>query len=241
MSTTLYLALDLEVCTWSENINEQFTPGISCIGFMADSWDAATVAYAGMPNTPEPRPMNKEELEQVYIYVSEFVQMGFKIVTWNGLKFDLAIMASEHPERKKDYAKWALENHIDPMFYIVCHKGYGVKLDAVSKGLGLPGKMEGITGADAPRLWMEGDLEDRYNIMLYVGQDARATWELIKKAEETGILLWNSKKGIPMSLPYQSLTVQECMTIPLPDTSWMTTTNAFERENFYRWVEEILK
>lgn len=40
-------------------------------------------------------------------------------------------------------------------------QGYGVGLDAMARGMGVEGKTEGMTGALAPIMWVQGRASDR--------------------------------------------------------------------------------
>jgi len=81
---------------------------------------------------------------------------GHTILTWNGLEFDLDILAEECQDKalRKDLAKLAL-NHTDIFFAIFSETGSMVSLDAAAKGMGIPGKAYGLTGEDAPKLWRQ--------------------------------------------------------------------------------------
>jgi len=232
-----YLGFDIEVCSWPEDNNwDRKTPlGVSCIGLMGTDWDKPEVYYASScSGSPEPRAMNELELKH---FVSDLVHYNdeYIITSWNGLQFDFLVMALDHPEEVRAYAYFAL-NHIDPMFEIFCTKGWPVGLNAVAKGLGLPGKLsDGVSGADAPKMWMEGTKEDRELVLEYVGQDAKTTVDIVDVGTRLEKLYWRSKSGRPQSIPYKNpRTCTECLQIPEPDNSWMD--NPLERKSFYDWT-----
>ena len=231
-----YLGFDLEVCTWPEDGNwDKKTPlGISCIGLMGTGWEKPEVYYASScAGTPEPREMEPYELLSFADDLRNKYR-DYMVVTWNGLQFDFLNMALSDPDNANVYTFLAM-NHIDPMFYILCHKGWPVGLDTIARGLGLPGKMtDGVSGKDAPKMWMEGTPEDRLKVLEYVGQDAITTLDIVEVATRTKMLRWKSKSGRSQSLPFEPLTIRECLEIPIPDTSWMT--DPLTRESFYDWT-----
>lgn len=232
-----FLGFDLEVCTWPEDNNwDRVTPlGVSCIGLVGTGWDEPQVYYASScTGKPEPRPMNTSELKCFADDLYLLSQEGYKIVSWNGLQFDFFVL---HLEKPDDMFKTFAMNHIDLMFYILCSKGWPVGLNVVAHGLRLPGKMtDGVSGADAPKMWMEGSLEDREKVLEYVGQDAKTTLDIVEVASRIESLTWQSKSSRRwQSLPFSKVpTVAECLEIPLPNTSWMD--NPLTRESFYDWA-----
>lgn len=236
-----YLGFDLEVCTWPEegDWDHETSLGVSCIGLMGSDWDEPRVFYAGMSSKPEPRAMNKNEFEKFELFLCNNA-LEYTIVGWNSLQFDFLVMALADPDNADSYAKLAM-THIDPMFYILCAKGWPVGLQTVAKGLGLSGKTEGMSGDKAPEMWMNGSIDDRMKVLEYVGQDAVTTLDIVEVANRTGYLRWFSKSGNPQSLPVLNRevpTVQECLKITVPDTSWMD--NPLKREDFYDWTKSYL-
>jgi hypothetical protein len=235
-----YLGFDLEVCSWPEDNNwdRKTDLGVSCIGLMGTDWDVPIIYYASACNgSPEPRPMDQHELSAFVADLAfHYYTGGYQIVSWNGLQFDFLVLALAHPEESRAYVKFAI-NHIDPMFEIFCTYGWPVGLNAVAKGLGLPGKMtDGVSGADAPKMWMEGTLEDRQKVLEYVGQDAKTTVDLVDVGVRLEKLKWLSKSGRPYAIPYKTpRTVKECLELPEPDNSWMT--DPLTRKGFYDWTE----
>ena len=239
-----YLAFDLEVCSWPEDGEwDHKTPlGVSCVGMMGSDWDKPEVWYASSCiGKPEPRAMVKEELADVKSNLAVMDVDDYRIVGWNSLQFDFLILALDDPDNFEFYADLAM-NHVDPMFYIVCSKGWPVGLQTVARGLRLPGKTEGMSGDKAPDMWMNGSLDDRNKILEYVGQDATTTLDIVEVASRTGYLRWYSKSGNPQKLPILNReipTVKECLNIIEPDTSWMD--NPMKREDFYAWTKSNLQ
>lgn len=155
---------------------------------------------------------------------------GYTILTWNGLGFDFDILAEESGmfEECKDLAL----GHIDMMFHFLCSKGYALGLDAASKGMGLPGKPEGMTGAIAPQLWANGEY---HRVLDYVSWDSKNTLGVAEAVDAAGRLNWTARSGRPNSWPCKKwLTVKEAMALPVPDTSWMK--DPWKRSKFYGWT-----
>ena len=173
-TTRRYLAFDIETVRTTEDGTDwksQRPLGISCAAtLLAGSepilWHGGDLAN---PNDQ----MNREEAARLVEYLFKQVANGYTLVTWNGLGFDLDILAEESGMLR--VCRELASNHVDLMFHIVCRLGYGVSLNAAAKGMGLAGKPEGMSGAMAPVLWAEGKREE---VLRYVAQDARTTLEL---------------------------------------------------------------
>jgi hypothetical protein len=153
-------------------------------------------------------------------------------VTWNGVGFDLDILAEESgmPEECRRLAA----GHVDMMFHVLCRLGYGVRLDGAAKGMGLAGKPEGMNGAVAPALWAEGRREE---VLAYVAQDVRTTLELATACEASGVMRWIARSGRvrTMRLPEEGwLSVEAARELSLPDTSWMD--EPWSRGRFTEWM-----
>jgi hypothetical protein len=158
------------------------------------------------------------------------VEKGYTILTWNGLGFDFDILAEESGmfEECKELAL----RHIDMMFHFFAEKGFPLGLDAASKGMGLPGKPEGMDGAIAPRLWAEGEY---HRVLDYVSWDAKNTLALAMACDEAYCLEWTAKSGRRNTwFSEKWLTVKEAMSLPEPKTSWMT--DPWPRTKFYGWT-----
>jgi hypothetical protein len=240
---TKFLAFDVETCSFPEDKNwKAVAPlGISCIGLMGTGWDEPLIYYAGMGNSsPEPRAMDKAELEMCVRFILAATK-DHTIVGWNSLQFDLNCIYEELKAFNSilaDEVKLLAMNHVDPMFQIFCTFGWPIGLDAVAHGLGLPGKMkDGVSGADAPEMWLSGTDKAREKVLEYVGKDAIATLDIVEVGVRTQNLRWNSKTGRPYSMNFtKPKTVTECLDLPTKDNSWMD--KPLYRKDFYSWTQE---
>ena len=71
----------------------------------------------------------------------------------------------------------------------------------------------------------------------YCAADAERTAELAAACQRSRQLAWVSQKGRPNQIYLRSgwLTVEQCLALPLPDTSWMT--KPMRREDVLAWTE----
>ena len=164
-------------------------------------------------------------------YLEDQTAQGYILLTWNGLGFDLDILAEE--AQMLPQCRTLALAHVDMMFHAFCALGHGVGLDAAARGMGLKGKLEGISGEMAPVLWARGRREE---VLAYVAQDVRTTMELARVCESCGELRWVARSGRIrcMALGEGWLTVAEALLLPLPDTSWMS--EPWTRERFMGWM-----
>ena len=184
--------------------------------------------------------MTPEECRKMAQWLCEYDANGFTIVTWNGLGFDFDVLAEECCNLEwSDNVKDLARNHVDVFFAMFCERGFGIGLETACKGMGIDGKLEGVSGADAPRLWT-GGMDDQRKVLTYVGQDARITGRVYEEIVKAGKLNWISRTGKAnyWRLPEgEVLTVSESLALPLPDTSWMS--NPWKREKFAGWLNDV--
>jgi hypothetical protein len=240
MPTRKYLAFDLETAKeFPEGADwRKYRPlGISVAAALASDTGKLTYWYGRAPEGRPARPMNRGEVAAIVRALQGMVRDGgYTLVTWNGLSFDFPILAEESglvPECKK----LAL-NHVDMMFHLFCLKGHYLAMDAAAKGMGLPGKVPGMTGADVPRLWAQGDQE---RVLVYLGQDVRTTADLAQACDSSRAIFWTSQRGNRQSvdLPSGCLAVRHAVALPEPDTSWMT--DPPKREEFIGWARDEIR
>ena len=175
--------------------------------------------------------MSPQEAAALVRYLEDQTKRGYTVVTWNGVGFDLDVLAEESG-MLEDCRELAL-GHVDMMFHVLCRLGYGVSLDAAARGMGITGKPEGMSGAVAPVLWAEGRREE---VLRYVAGDTRTTLDLARVCESCGELRWVARSGKVrrMKLPDGWLTVREALELPFPNTSWMS--EPWPRERFTGWM-----
>ena len=204
--------------------------GISCAAVYAGGEEPQVWFGQDQAGQPAGR-MSREETRQLVMNLVAWVEGGYQILTWNGLGFDFDVLAEESG-MEEECRSLAL-THVDMMFHIFCLTGYPLALDKAAKGMQLSGKLEGITGDQAPVLWQRGDYQ---TVLRYVAQDARTTLEIARAVERSKGLSWISSSGRPQRLAFPQgwLTVPQALKIPVPDTSWMR--NPLRREEFLEWT-----
>lgn len=191
MSALKYLAFDLEIAKTipeGEDDWQQFRPfGISCAAAYRN--DGRMYVWSGVPQ------MTPRQCREMTDEIISLHTRGWTLVTWNGLGFDLDVLQEEcqDPVYTKDIIDLAL-GHIDPAFALLCDRGFMIGLDKAAKGMGLKGKLEGMSGALAPVLWAKGE-EERKQVLEYVRQDARVTGRLFKRMVEKRRLRWRARSG----------------------------------------------
>ncbi len=229
-----YAAFDLEI---SKQISGDFNQwknhrplGISCAGLLFEGQEPNLWYSRNEEGEIQPQ-MNKTDLGDLLKTIHDAVQEGWTIVSWNGLGFDFDILAEESGEW--EICRELALNHIDMMFHFVCLKGFPLGLDKAAQGLGLGGKMAGVSGADAPRLWAQGEFQ---KVLDYLAQDVVTTLEVGKAVDQKGVLSWTSQRGKFQQVRFPSgwLPVSAANQLPLPDTSWMS--RPLPREGFYQWT-----
>ena len=230
-----YLSFDLEITKqilgdfnqWKEH-----RPlGISCAGLLFEGQTPQLYYSKDLDGGILPS-MIKADLQVLVHTMKEAVQNGWTLVSWNGLGFDFDVLAEESGDWElcKDLAL----NHVDMMFHFFCIKGFPLGLDKAAHGLGLSGKMAGVSGADAPALWAKGEFD---TVLAYLAQDVVTTLEVAKQVEKLGSLSWISQRGSRQQAMFPSgwLSVLDANKLPLPDTSWMS--RPMFRAGFMQWTE----
>jgi hypothetical protein len=203
--------------------------GIACAAAVFSDSDAAVTWHGVADGKPSAR-MSQHEVRSLVGDLVEHVRSGYTLLSWNGLSFDLNVIAEEsgQPHECAGLAR----AHVDMMFHVVCQLGHYVALAKAAEGLGLPGKTDGVSGYNAPIMWAEGRHAEviRYNV-----QDARLCLAIAREAERRGELLWVTRKGTKGRMPIGKgwLTVDQALALPLPDTSWMS--DPPRREKFIGW------
>lgn len=206
--------------------------GISCAATIV-AGEAATLWYGKTSDGGYAPQMSRAETQELVNYLQDQAAIGGTILTWNGLGFDFDILAEESG-MKPACAQLALQ-HIDMMFHVFCLKGFPLGLDKAALGMGLAGKTPGITGDMAPKMWQAGQYQQ---VLEYVEQDVQTVIDLWFAVDGLRQLKWTSNRGYPqrLSLPNGWVTVERALSLPMPDTSWMS--NPWPRARFTDWIEK---
>lgn len=222
--------------------------GISCAAFIREGADTTPLVMFDPRKSPDlfdsgTRALSRPGAGLIVEALESAVRRGFTIVTWNGLGFDFPLLAAESGLHAQCVQlAW---DSIDMMFQLVCVNGYMLKLDTALAGMGLQSKLHAvrlndrheasISGREAPRLWQAGEYQA---VMEYCAGDVRQTLALALECERRGCLAWTSQRGKPvrMELGKRWLKVHQCLSLPLPDTSWMR--DPIDRQSFVSWMGE---
>ena len=249
------LAFDLEISRpFIEGEWRNKDLGISCIGLASldgDKRDAWTITDDAARHGDHA--MKPEGLDIFLSMLSAYATRGYKILSWNGLGFDFP-MIYEYTEQRQLCKALALA-HYDLAFQMFCAKGFMIGLDTAARGMGLSGKLVGMSGDLAPPMWagtddtelgerievqtdlVPGSIEAQELVLKYVQQDAVTTLEATRSALLYGGVDWTSRSGRHQAWPVrQLLTVQECLALPEPDTSWMSDPRT--RDEYAGWLTE---
>ena len=225
-------------------------PGLACAAIAREGDARAAILFdpGASPEYFEPatRTMTREGAVKILEALEDAVGRGDRLVTWNGAGFDFRLLADE-TGRHAECVRLVMAS-VDMMFQVLCERGHPLSLDAALKGAGLPPKMDQvilrggesvhISGVEAPRFWQAGEYTA---VAAYCAADAERTAALAALCQQSRRLAWISQKGRPNEVYLRSgwLTVEQCLALPVPDTSWMT--NPMRREDVLAWTKAAVR
>ena len=231
-----YLSFDIETAKDVPGTDFNWQPhrplGISCAAALPSDAKQPIVWHGRQPDGSPAHQMSKTEVGQVVNQLVELVSQGYTLLTWNGLGFDLDVLAEE--SGAVDPCRTLAINHVDMMFHVFCDRGFPVALDKAAQGVGIPGKPAGMSGLLAPKLWAEKRYQE---VIDYVSQDVLLALQIAQACETKRSFQWITRKGSASSMDLRGgwLTVKDALTLPTPDTSWMD--DPLPRHRFTRWLE----
>lgn len=230
-----YLAFDLEIArSLPEGLEDwkSIRPlGITCAATLTSGGELSLFPAINGEGEYSDR-MTTQQAGQLLDHLIGATQSGATLLTWNGLGFDFDILAEESG-RQSECAALAVE-HVDMMFHLFCLRGHGLALDKAAHGMGLPGKLPGMSGELAPVYWKDG----KQGLVLdYVTQDVRTTLAVAEAVEERRALRWISQNGNEqfLRMPAGWLNVRHALDLPLPITTRMR--NPWTRSKFTSWLK----
>lgn len=174
----------------------------------------------------------------------DYYQMGYRLVTFNGLGFDWQVLAEESGEWRKCAA---LANvHWDIMFQWFCHKGWRIGQNNACQANDVFGKMtavtlndgtvvEGWTGAMAPEYWRRGEAKA---VIAYLKEDVRSLLDLALTINEAGQIRYKSGTGRVYDIWDEPRIVERCMALKQPYVRWIKEPTP--RMDYYGWVVDAL-
>lgn len=238
-----FVAFDLEIATEIPEGLDDWRKArplpVSCAATLTSTGDLRLWTGGFLDDGRYSAHIQPAQLVGLVDYLAVLQTSGCKVVTWNGLGFDFAILADEvfFPRYRQQCRELAL-GHVDVAFQMLCEKGFMCGLEAAAVGMGVPGKMEEVGGARAPVMW-KGSLDDQKLVLDYVAQDVRTTAAVYEAVLQRQRLFWKTRAGHVSSYPPQMkgdrlLTVQEALALPEPDTSWLTA--PWPRSKFAGWA-----
>ena len=221
-------------------------PGIACAAIVREDEPRASILFdpSVSPEFFDPAmTMTREGALRILAALEETAGRGDTLVTWNGAGFDFRLLADE-TGRHADCARLVMAS-VDMMFQVLCERGHPLSLDAALKGAALPPKMDQVTlrggeavhisGAEAPQYRQAGE---HAAVAAYCAADAERTAALAAVCQKSRRLAWVSQKGRPNEIYLRTgwLTVEQCLSLPVPDTSWMT--RPMRREDVLAWTKQ---
>ncbi|GJL67245.1 MAG: hypothetical protein NPIRA05_22160 [Nitrospirales bacterium] len=229
-----YLAFDIETAKiLPDDFGELLAHrplGICCAATWASQEESAQLFYSRNADGKPAAQMSQQDLSAFVDFLLTQANNGYSILTLNGLGFDFDILAEE--SNRWDDCRHLARTHVDILFHIFCEKGFGVGLNAAAKAIGLS-KPENVDGSVAPQLWKDGEYQQ---VLDYVAQDCRLTLDIAETSEKNKAFQWITRKGTTayVNIPSGWQSVEEAMTQPLPDTSWMD--KPWPRSKFTDWL-----
>jgi hypothetical protein len=239
MNKRKWLAFDIETVEVAPESGDDYALGVTCAATLR-SGDEAPIIWAGDIGSDGrySEQMTPEQVCHLADYLlGSFWQDDFSIIGINSLGFDLRVLAVECQDLLVyDNLRDLALAHYDPAFQMLCERGFMVGMKALGIGLQLQEqKMEEMDGRKAVEMWT-GSRADQDKVLEYVAQDARTTLAIVEEVERCGAIIWQTKRGRFSNHRLASglLTVEECLELPLPDTSWMS--DPWPRERFAGWA-----
>ena len=98
--------------------------GITCIASQSTDEQEPRVWLTRTPKgTPAPQ-MKRSDIAAFVRFLDDVSRKGFVPLSWNGLAFDLDVLAEE--SGLLDECRKIARGHVDMMFHVVCEKGFPV-------------------------------------------------------------------------------------------------------------------
>lgn len=175
-------------------------------------------------------------------YLLDCAAADIPIITLNGLGFDFRVLVEELADLNDKALQHAIaqlaysDMHIDIGFAMICELGFMCGMQAACKGMGLPGKSDGMTGKLIPTMW-QGTLAEQELCLDYCRNDVAMTslvWqgmlyhEALRYEDKQGHLhVWRPRDMTKLDVIH----AQEAPEVGRP---------FWKRSKFTSWLEQYL-
>jgi hypothetical protein len=225
-----YLLFDLETEPIQGPLNlDRYVPAITVAATLTDDGTLDLWHDRDGAGKATGRMLGRDDAQELVRALQSSAAQGLVPVTWNGSGFDFRVLAKA--SGLTDECAALAWQHVDMMFWLHCQKGFSVGLDRAARSVGM-GKLDGLSGADAPRLWAAGEYD---RVLAYVAQDVRMLGAVYEAAMQARALSWINTRGYESRAEGELCTVREAYRLPMPDTSWMRRP-PWSRERFVGWM-----
>lgn len=237
-----FLALDIETSAIIEDVSQLDKIESLPIACICAVWVEDGVFHRRFFTSPIDRTdlnnghalqMDCIDVAQAVVWLGLKARDGYTLCAWNGASFDMKWIARNAVYGAARLVPDITRKMIDPMFQFFMLRGFPVSLAAACKGLGIQ-QEKAMSGADAPKAWREGRQQE---VIDYCFGDCELTLLAVDAIQKKGGVSWITQRGMPKFCAFDGLkTVEECMTFPEPDQSWMST--PLKKEKFIGWLLE---
>ena len=169
--------------------------------------------------------MTTESLVALVDYLHDAWLAGCEVVTFNGAKFDFAMVAIKLATEPGAVARvrQLAANHRDIMLQFTAEHGYYASMDSFARGCGLAPKT--WDGAAAAEAWQTGATADKQKVLDYCGEDVRCLSDLYLYIKNNGHAIRVTRRGHRQHVPFPAFkSAREALVVAAanpPDTSWM--------------------
>ena len=168
--------------------------------------------------------MSDETATELAEYLIAAHERNLPVVSFNGAKFDFAILAQRLAPCVLSRLKEVTKAHIDIMFHFACTHGYYASMDSFAKGCGLQPKT--WNGKDAAEAWTNNNDGDRQKVVDYCAEDVRCLSDLYTYIKANGEANRITKAGNLRCIPFAPLfNVKDAAAYfrnHPPDVTWMS-------------------
>jgi len=186
--------------------------------------------------------LSREDCQEIVRDLSQLVDEGYTLVTWNGTGFDFKLLAVESG-MYAECADLAYYHHIDMMLIVVFLRGHFLGLNKALDGIGNAGKLHEVRLTDgtllvdmkgklAPELWARGEFDA---VLTYLNYDVTEPLAVLQFIYKNKSIQWVTARGSYQSFHVPSMYSVRELYETLPDNSNWGKFN-ITKEQFVAWM-----